>query len=535
MRAWTSTLAIGLIAPTSVLSHTIATRKTSESLCAANSRQIVSNSSDIWPWQTYKSSNLTPPHLTINKTSEDLASGFLFIGQEDDSSTGVEEVSPFILTDDNELIWGGPVGDSSNFRQQYWGEKSVISFWVGTGKAAYGADAGRGWGEVQIYDDEYNLLKSVCLQLNLTLPTGTTTDCDADVHESFITEDNTILLTAYNTSQADLTSLGGEKDGWVYDSIAVELDLETNEPVFIWSPLAHLNVNLTHEPFTGSNLTDPFDWFHINSIQKWGDHYLINSRHLWRTFLVNRQGEIVWYIDGADGGDFGTLPTNGTFSWQHMARLRNVSSNPNEVLLSYFNNDLDSGTATNPSIGLTLRLTLPPNPKNPPKLETDFYDHKYPISSAAEGSFTPLDNGNTLMGYGDEPYIKEYGPSGDLRWSAQFAGYNLGQSYRVYKQEWHATPYYKPSLVVDSVTAKDDLSECAGSSSLRGYVSWNGATDVEKYEVFAGSSASKLKSLGEIEKKGFETQFTLPGGTKVVQVAAIQSGRAVRKSEIVHV
>jgi hypothetical protein len=145
------------------------------------------------------------------------------------------------------------------------------------------------------------------------MPTGTTTTCDADVHESTITEDNTILLTAYNTSQADLTSLGGPSDGWVYDSIAVELDLRTKEPVFIWSPLAHVDVNLTHYDYSGSNQTDPFDWFHMNSIQKWGDHYLINSRHLWRTYLVNRQGDIVWYIDGQDGGDFGSMPTNGNF------------------------------------------------------------------------------------------------------------------------------------------------------------------------------------------------------------------------------
>ena len=221
-----------------------------------------------------------------------------------------------------------------------------------------------------------------------------------------------------------------------------------------------------------------------------------------------------------------------------MARLRNTSTS-NEVLLSYFANDLDSGSATNPSKGTTLRLTLPPSPKNPPTLETDFYDHKYPVSSAAEGSFFPLPNGNTLMGYGDEPFIKEYDASGKILWSGQFAGADLGQSYRVYKQEWHATPYYKPSLVVAKATTDDAFSsQCAStssSSSLRGYVSWNGATDVEKYEVYTGSSANNLKSVGQIEKKGFETQFSLPADAKVVQVGAIQSGKVVRKSNVVRV
>lgn len=217
-----------------------------------------------------------------------------------------------------------------------------------------------------------------------------------------------------------------------------------------------------------------------------------------------------------------------------MARIRNVSST--QALISWFANDLDTATSTVPSKGLTLRLTLPPSPEHPPELVTNFYDHQYPVSSAAEGSFFPLPNGNTLMGYGDEPYIKEYGPSGDVRWSAQFAGYDLGQSYRAYKQEWHATPSTRPSLVVSKATTEDDLEQCAGqSSTLRGYVSWNGATDVEKYRVYAGSDANSLKLLGDIDKKGFETKFSLPKGIKAVEVAAIQAGKIIRKSEIVHV
>ena len=217
-----------------------------------------------------------------------------------------------------------------------------------------------------------------------------------------------------------------------------------------------------------------------------------------------------------------------------MARFCSISST--EALLSYFANDLDSFPPANCSKALTLRLTLPPNPGKPPELVTNFWDHGYPISSTAEGSFQPLDNGNTLMGYGIEPSIKEYGPSGDARWSAQFAGFDEGQSYRVCKKEWHATPYTQPSLVVSAINATDELSKCTGtSSSLRGYVSWNGATDVEKYTVFVGDTGDNLQSLGDIEKKGFETMFWIPADTKVVQVAAIQSGLVVRKSEIVQV
>jgi hypothetical protein len=46
---------------------------------------------------------------------------------------------------------------------------------------------------------------SVCTNFgHFTMETGVTADCHADVHESYITSRNTMLVTAYNTTQADL-------------------------------------------------------------------------------------------------------------------------------------------------------------------------------------------------------------------------------------------------------------------------------------------------------------------------------------------
>ncbi|KUL90992.1 hypothetical protein ZTR_00841 [Talaromyces verruculosus] len=497
---------------------------------SANSRTIVSNDSSIWPWQTYVSTNVTPPYLEINRSADvSLGPGYIFFDPELNAKTGLKVEAPFILTDYNELIWAGPEGlEASNFRQQFWGDQSVISFWVGTGKTAEGQAAGHGWGEVLIYDNAYKQIKSICLQLNLTLPTGATTDCEADAHESFITQDDTILLTAYNVSRADLTSLGGSNNGWVYDSIALEYDLRTDEVIFVWSPLAHLPVNLTHLPYTGDSIATPFDWFHINSIQKVGDHYLINSRHLWKTFFVNKKGEIVWEIDGRTGGDFGPLPNNITFSWQHMARLHDV--NKDSALLTYYNNHAN-GTTTVPSTALELRLSFPPNPEKPPQLVANLYDSVAPITSSAAGSHELLSNGNHFVGYGVEPYIKEFAADGTLVWSAQFADKNLALSYRAYKQEWHATPYTLPSLVVRSVS--DDILSPLSPSSLRGYVSWNGATDVTGYRVYTNTTDG-TSLLGTFNKQGFETVFVVPQGTQAVQVGALQGGQEVRRSKWVN-
>lgn len=115
----------------------------------------------------------------------------------------------------------------------------------------------------------------------------------------------------------------------------------------------------------------------------------------------------------------------------------------------------------------------------------------------------------------------------------------MGQNYRTYKQEWRATPYTTPSLVVNQAASADDLTECAGSSSstssLRGYVSWNGTTDVTSYVVYPGSSNSSLEEIGTIPKQGFETKFALPAGVKAVQVGAVEDPEkgVVTKSGIV--
>ena len=144
------------------------------------------------------------------------------------------------------------------------------------------------------------------------------------------------------------------------------------------------------------------------------------------------------------------------------------------------------------------------------------------------------------MGYGMEPYIKEYGPGSstgaDVRWSAQF-GAAGDSSYRAYKSEWHATPAADPSLVVANATTGDPLSSCAGSSSLRGYVSWNGATEVQEWALYVGDSADGLSQVQVFENNGFETEFVVPASAKYVKVGAIEStgGNISRYSTVVAV
>lgn len=250
------------------------------------------------------------------------------------TTSGAAKVeAPFIMRDTGNLVWQGPVEATSNFRTQTLDNASVITFWSGSGGAATAETTSFGYGQVNVLDTTYSQIHTICPQLNLTLtPAGNTAECEADVHESYITPRNTILVTAYNTTTADLSSVGGPTNGWVLDPLAVELDIKTGEILFIWSPLEHVPVSQSQQAIgaAGKNLSNPYDWFHMNSIQSYGDNYLINGRNVWTTYLVNKTGDILWEINGYNGGDFGSLPKGGTFVSLPCEKLANTQHQPKQ-------------------------------------------------------------------------------------------------------------------------------------------------------------------------------------------------------------
>lgn len=122
-------------------------------------------------------------------------------------------------------------------------------------------------------------------------------------------------MTVYNITRADLTSVGGPQDGWVYDTLAIEVDIKTNKTLWTWSALDHVPVSASKLPLgsSGTSSSSPYDFFHMNAIQPFNGNVLINSRHTWTSYLVDHSGKILWEINGATGGDFGPLSDEAKF------------------------------------------------------------------------------------------------------------------------------------------------------------------------------------------------------------------------------
>ena len=67
-----------------------------------------------------------------------------------------------------------------------------------------------------------------------------------------MTDRNTILVTAFNATPADLPPIGGSKDGWIFDCLFFEIEPKTNRVLFRWSAIEHVPVSHTKQPLGAS-------------------------------------------------------------------------------------------------------------------------------------------------------------------------------------------------------------------------------------------------------------------------------------------
>lgn len=129
--------------------------------------------------------------------------------------------------------------------------KRYLTFWEG--EKGYGIGDGYGLA----FDDTYRLRYKVSAQ-NMQV--------HSDLHEFAFSGNGTALVTGINSIRV----LQSEFPQWdlphslsILDAVFQEIDLETNEVIFNWRALDHVNPLDSYEPI-GSG----WDAYHINSIEK---------------------------------------------------------------------------------------------------------------------------------------------------------------------------------------------------------------------------------------------------------------------------
>ncbi|KAJ5718349.1 ASST-domain-containing protein [Penicillium malachiteum] len=474
-----------------------------------------------WMNYTYKTGPWQPPQLLVDRTGAENP-GLIFIPVRNANTAGTAVT---IYENNGKLVYQGPEEVTMDFKMQKLFGKDVITFWSGTPQIA----GGYGYGKVHILDNTYNEIYTITLDEGFLTADSETFESYIDVHEHIITPRNTIIVSAINVTQHDLSSAGGPTDGWMTVSQFYEIDIPTNKVVYKWNALDHQDLiplaSSKYPPPSGNSRKTPWDCYHMNSVQATNEGFLVSLRFFWSAYYLNQDGTVRWQFSGAeDEGDF--RGEDNRFSWQHHARIYNETDE--SLVLSLFNNANGQQESQSATTGMAWDVDLIFKTSTMMHNVTDPND---PIKTQTQGSFQFLGaaapTSHLFMGYGSVPKVKEYDGAGNVVFTGQFAPLGDGQSYRAFKFPWTATPMWSPVAVAET---SDD--------STTVYMSWNGATEYDNWAIYSIPSANSNETtlLTTVERDGFESHVTLQSlDASYLKIAARKGSKTLRFSDAISV
>jgi hypothetical protein len=288
--------------------------------------------------------------------------------------------------------------------------------------------------------------------------------------------------------------------------VAQEIDVATGLVEFQWDSLDHVPLTATysHPPgkaHVANGIGNPFDYFHMNSIEPDHDgNLLISSRNTWAVYKVNRRtGATIWTLGGKRSSF--KLGRGASFAFQHDVRVRAFG----DQFLTMFDDGAGPPYVHSQSRALKLELNL----KHMTAEVADQDEHSPPLLASFEGNDQQLPDQDDFVGWGQQPYFSEYNSQGKLVFDGRFVDDNL--TYRAYRLPWNGTPATPPAIATSHRGKKMTV-----------YASWNGATNVTGWRVFAGDSPTKMPAVAQAPKRGFETAVKAPTH-KFVYVQALDA------------
>lgn len=471
----------------------------------------------------------------------------------------VKNPGPMILDPAGNLIWAKHFdnefgGQAYDFKvQQYHGEQ-VLTFWLGDDTVR-----GHGKGHYYILNSSYDVIHKV----------GAANGLFADLHDFVITPDNTALMTIFSPKSADVIPFGRKfNDLWnqaAWDGIVQEVDLETGAALFEWRASEHISMNATYHKLESSvgeagTRVKPFDWFHINSVQKDElGNFLISARNVHAIYYIDGEtGAIIWTL-GGKYNSFHDLSGGQAlrFAWQHDARFVSTQAFPEtykprilqpdktERLFSIFDNaamDFDHTYGTPYSRVLILEVSYPTTkiPHKPapgssdrssrleraeqlsPQDTSKFNDidvlnsdlnvrvvaelkHPRAVRSGTQGSVQVLpssdhEDAKVFAGYGINAVMSTFSSNGTVLCDAHFGAMTSWDNGDVQSYRAFKFPW----------SGRPSIPPVAVMRWAHFYVSWNGATEVKTWLLQATDDTSKgWQDVQKLPKDGFESTISL--------------------------
>ncbi|MHB1467973.1 MAG: arylsulfotransferase family protein [Solirubrobacteraceae bacterium] len=456
----------------------------------------------LGPVQSYRSQpNLHPPDVFVVTRSSTAQPGYIFMSPFTSGQAG-----PMILNDSGQVVWFHPVNTgplaaskAADLQVQRYDGEPVLTWWEDPLKLN---DGGRREPQDVIYDDSYRQVATVRAGNGLV----------PDVHEFQITPEGTALLAIKHDVACDLGKIDGTGDGSVWDDVIQEVDVATGLVRWEWNSLDHVALAEAHDSAKYATASYPYDFFHLNSIEPIeGDGLLVSARDTWAMYDVDRQtGELRWRL-GGKRSNF-AMGAGTRTAWQHDARVAAPAPAPGELLISVFDNGAVPQEHPQ-SRGVIELLNLDTHTAT---LEREL-THSPALLAGSQGSVESIGDGDTVVGWGQKPWVTEYEPSGGVSFDAHLAP--VEQSYRALRYEWQGRPATPPKIALESLA----------SGKLAVYASWNGATVATGWNILEGTDSRTLKTVSSGAFSGFETRIEAPlqKGAKVVEAQAVGAGGKV--------
>jgi hypothetical protein len=415
---------------------------------------------------------LHPPIVRMSGKDTDTSAGDIFLDAQKDGHPGA-----YMLNPKSDTLWFHPSPGNSEFnvRVQGYHGRPVLTYWQGS-ITSFGLGHGKG----VVLNENY--------QTTHTVTAGNGMDSQGiDLHEFTLGREGnegTAFVEIWKPVARNLTAVGGPPNGTAIDWIIQEIDVQTNKVIWEWHSLGHVPITATYQRYASGQ---PFDYFHLNSIQQLGNGQLIiSARNTWAVYSINKKtGKVSWQLGGKHSS-FKRGP-GANFEWQHHATLHNNG------LVTLFD-DAAPPPREKQSRALEIHISLT---KHTATLVHQYF-HNPATLAYSQGSMQLLNNHNVFVGWGSRPYFTEYRSGGSRVFGAAFP--TSVQSYRAYRfNNWVGNPLQPPAIAVRAAST-------AGRDNV--YASWNGSTRVARWQVLVSASKSgPFKKLVAAGWSSFETRI----------------------------
>jgi hypothetical protein len=305
------------------------------------------------------------------------------------------------------------------------------------------------------------------------------------------------------------------KRGNITDYVVREIDPASGSARFEWR--ARGNIALADSYAARPHDGTPWDYFHGNSIDSptaSDPTVIVSARNTSAVYGIDRRtGKTKWILGGKRDQFHLARHPNWVFCTQHDVRRL-----PGNRLLMF-----DNGGAH-----IARSPRCPVHPARVLLFKLDPARHRVrllrSISSVGlapsgggflsgwVGSAVPQSGGDVLVDWGSVPRVSSIGPDGREKLVLRLRYW----SYRAAPSRWVGRPGGVPAMAVKR-----------GDGHVTIWASWNGATEIERWQVLAGKDANALAPVGSAPFEDLETRIRVHTDEPCVAVRALDAHGAV--------